>query len=91
MGPGRRESYMNSATKQTLVAMATAALSMTGACKSDAGPSATEATTGTEKAVHEGAMEASCGEGSCGDAMKKKGDHSEASCGEGSCGEGSCG
>lgn len=93
---------MNSAFKQTIVAMATATLSMTAACKSDAGPSASEASSGMEKA-HESASEASCGEGSCSGA--KEGDHSEASCGEGSCsgakkegdhseascGEGSCG
>ncbi|MEM7434304.1 MAG: hypothetical protein AAF436_04060 [Myxococcota bacterium] len=79
---------MNSALKHTIVAMATAALSMTAACKSDAGPSASEASAGMEK-THEGAAEASCGEGSCSGA--KDGDHSEGSCGEGSCGEGSCG
>lgn len=75
---------MNSALKHTIVAMATAALSMTGACKSDDGPSASETTAGSEMAGHEGAAEASCGEGSCG--ADKKGDASEASCGEGSCG-----
>ena len=79
---------MNSALKQTLVAMATATLSMTAACSSDSGPSASEASTGMEKA-HEGAAEASCGEGSC--SGMKKGEHSEGHCGEGSCGEGSCG
>jgi uncharacterized low-complexity protein len=76
---------MNSALKHTIIAMATAALGLTAACKSDAGPSASEATTGTEMAGHEGAAEGSCGEGNCG-ADKKKGDASEASCGEGSCG-----
>lgn len=76
---------MNSALKHTIIAMATAALGLTAACKSDSGPSASEATTGTEMAGHEGAAEGSCGEGSCG-ADKKKGDASEASCGEGSCG-----
>ncbi|MGB5695575.1 MAG: hypothetical protein WBM46_07990 [Polyangiales bacterium] len=75
---------MNSALKQTIIAMATAALSMTAACKSDSGPEATEATTGAE-AAKAGAAEASCGEGSCGEA-KKAGDAAEASCGEGSCG-----
>jgi len=79
------ELHMNSALKHTIVAMATAALSMTAACKSDDGPSASEVTAGAEKAAsHEGASEASCGEGNCG--AEKKGDASEASCGEGSCG-----
>jgi len=77
---------MNSALKHTIIAMATAALSMTAACKSDDGPEASEATTGAETApAEEGAAEASCGEGSCGEA-KEEGDTSEASCGEGSCG-----
>ena len=73
---------MNSALKHTIVAMATAALSMTAACKSDSGPSAAEASSGMEKG-HDMASEASCGEGSCSGA--KKGDDSEGSCGEGSC------
>ncbi len=76
---------MNSALKHTIIAMATAALSVTAGCKSDAGPEATEATTGAETA----AAEASCGEGSCGgakDAAEEAGDAAEASCGEGSCG-----
>jgi len=78
---------MNSALKHTIIAMATAALSMTAACKSDDGPEASEATTGAETAApaEEAAAEASCGEGSCGEA-KEEGDASEASCGEGSCG-----
>ncbi len=74
---------MNSALKHTIIAMATAALSMTAACKSDDGPSVSEATGGSEMAGHESAAEGSCGEGSCG--ADKKGDASEASCGEGSC------
>ena len=78
---------MNSALKHTIIAMATAALSVTAGCKSDAGPEASEATTGAETAA---AAEASCGEGSCGgandDAAEKAGDAAEASCGEGSCG-----
>ncbi len=83
---------MNSALKHTIIAMATAALSVTAGCKSDDGPEAAEATTGAETAaaVEEGAAEASCGEGSCGgakDAAKDAaGDAAEASCGEGSCG-----
>lgn len=75
---------MNSALKHTIIAMATAALSMTAACKSDDGPEASEATTGAEAAAEapaEDAAEASCGEGSCGGAKD-----GEASCGEGSCG-----
>jgi uncharacterized low-complexity protein len=75
---------MNSALKHTIIAMATAALSMTAACKSDDGPEASEATTGAETAAP-AAAEASCGEGSCGEAAKE-GDAAEASCGEGSCG-----
>jgi len=76
---------MNSALKHTIIAMATAALSVTAGCKSDDGPEASEATTGAETA----AAEASCGEGSCSgakDAAKEAGDAAEASCGEGSCG-----
>ncbi len=75
---------MNSALKHTIIAMATAALSVTAGCKSDDGPEVSEATTGAETAA-----EASCGEGSCGgakDAAEKAGDAAEASCGEGSCG-----
>ena len=81
---------MNSALKHTIIAMATAALSMTAACKSDDGPEASEATTGAEAAAASGetavddadaAAEASCGEGSCSGAKE-----GEASCGEGSCG-----
>lgn len=77
---------MNSALKHTIIAMATAALSVTAGCKSDDGPEVSEATTGAETAT---AAEASCGEGSCGgakDAAEKAGDAAEASCGEGSCG-----
>jgi uncharacterized low-complexity protein len=80
---------MNSALKHTIIAMATAALSMTAACKSDDGPEASEATTGAEAAAQgdtaideaDEAAEASCGEGDCGGAKE-----GEASCGEGSCG-----
>ena len=73
---------MNSALKHTIIAMATAALSMTAACKSDDGPEATEATAGAEAApAEEAAAEASCGEGNCSGAKE-----GEASCGEGSCG-----
>jgi uncharacterized low-complexity protein len=82
---------MNSALKHTIIAMATAALSVTAGCKSDDGPEASEGTTGAEAAAPEpstteaSCAEGSCGEGSCGNA-KEKGDAGEASCGEGSCG-----
>lgn len=86
---------MNSALKHTIIAMATAALSVTAACKSDDGPEASETTAGAEAATtmqkEHAEGEASCGEGSCGESHKEKGDASEASCGEGSCGEGNCG
>ena len=68
---------MNSALKHTMIAMATAALTMSAGCKSDDGPEASETTAGAEaEATTEAKAEGSCGEGSCG---------------EGSCGEGSCG
>ncbi len=78
----------NSALKQTLIAMATAALGMTG-CGGDASTESAEAetTTGGEDA------EASCGghaaEASCGGAAA--GAATPVSGGEASCGEGSCG
>ena len=84
---------MNSALKHTIIAAATAALSVTAGCKSDDGPEASEVTAGAE-ATQEAKAEGSCGEGSCGEGScggEKKGDHAEGSCGEGSCGEGSCG
>lgn len=78
---------MNSALKHTIIAMATTALSMTAACKSDTGPEAVELTEGAEAgdqieaaAIAEEAP-----------AHNKAGEGAEASCGEGSCGEGSCG
>lgn len=81
---------MNTALKHTLIAMATAALSVTAGCKSDSGPEASEATAGAEAAqtAKEHSAEGSCGEGSCGAAEgeKMKEGASEASCGEGSCG-----
>ena len=70
---------MNSALKHTMIAMATAALTMTAGCKSDEGPEASETTAGAEAAATD-AAEAKA-EGSCG----------EGSCGEGKCGEGKCG
>ena len=74
---------MNSALKHTMIAMATAALTMSAGCKSDDGPEASEATAGAEAAAEttEAKAEGSCGEGSCGGAKE-----GEASCGEGSCG-----
>jgi uncharacterized low-complexity protein len=73
---------MNSALKHTMIAMATAALTMSAGCKSDEGPEASEATAGAEAEATTGAKaESSCGENPCGGAEE----------GEGSCGEGSCG
>ena len=89
---------MNSAFKQTLVAMATAALGFTGAC----GGEADVETADSESHGTEGG-EASCGgEGSCGastadttveepemdadDGGAITTEGGEASCGEGSCG-----
>jgi len=71
---------MNSALKHTIIAMATAALSVTAACKSDDGPDAAEATAGAEAAAADAEEAAEDAEAAA-----------EASCGEGSCGEGSCG
>lgn len=71
-----------------MIAMATAALTVSAGCKSDDGPEASEMTTGAEAAATtEAKAEGSCGEGSCSGAHEE----GEASCGEGSCGEGSCG
>ena len=42
---------MNSALKHTIIAMATVALSVTAACKSDDGPDAAEVTAGAEAAA----------------------------------------
>jgi len=73
---------MNSALKHTMIAMATAALTMSAGCKSDEGPETSETTAGAEAAATtEAANTEAKAEGSCG----------EGSCGEGSCGEGSCG
>ena len=77
---------MNSALKHTIIAMATVALSMTAACKSDDGPEAAEATAGAEAATADAAPEA---EEAAGDAEEAAGDAEAAA--EGSCGEGSCG
>ena len=73
---------MNSALKHTMIAMATAALTMSAGCKSDDGPEASETTAGAEAAATTTEAEGSCGEGSCGGAKEE----GEASCGEGSCG-----
>ncbi len=74
---------MNSALKHTIIAMATAALSMTAACKSDDGPDAAEATVGAEAAAAEAEGAAEGAEEAAGEAVEAA---SEASCGEGSCG-----
>lgn len=60
---------MNSALKHTMIAMATAALTMSAGCKSDEGPEASETTAGAEAAAEttEAKAEGSCGEGSCGE------------------------
>lgn len=84
---------MNSTLKHTMIAMATAALTMSTGCKSDDGPESSEMTTGADAAATTAAKaegscaegscgEGSCGEGSCGGATEE----GEASCGEGSCG-----
>jgi len=79
---------MNSALKKTLVAMATAALGLTGGCAGEPEAAAAEGSEGGEATEH------SCGAGSCG------GDHAEeeAAAEEASCGgeeaageEASCG
>jgi hypothetical protein len=44
---------MNSALKHTIVAMATVALSVTAACKSDEGPAELEASAGAEAVTAE--------------------------------------
>jgi len=74
---------MNSALKHTIIAMATAALSMTAACKSDDGPDAAEVTAGAEAAAADAEASAVDAEEAAGKAMDAAG---EASCGEGSCG-----
>ncbi len=79
---------MNSALKHTIIAMATVALSMTAACKSDDGPEAAEATAGAETATADADAAAAEAEDAAGDA-EEAGDAEAAA--EGSCGEGSCG
>ncbi len=74
---------MNSALKHPIIAMATAALSMTAACKSDDGPDAAEVTAGAEEAAADAEAAAADAEEAAGEAMDEA---SEASCGEGSCG-----
>lgn len=80
---------MNSALKHTIIAMATAALSMTAACKSDDGPDAAEVTAGAEAATADAEAAAAEAEEAAGDAEAAAGDAEAAA--EGSCGEGSCG
>jgi uncharacterized low-complexity protein len=80
---------MNSALKHTIIALATAALSVTAACKSDEGPDAAEATAGAEAATADADAAAAEAEEAAGDAEEAAGDAEEAA--EASCGEGSCG
>ena len=79
---------MNSALKHTIIAMATAALSMTAACKSDEGPEALEVSAGAEAAD----AEQDAAEGYPIEARRaaEKAEAEEAAA-EASCGEGSCG
>jgi uncharacterized low-complexity protein len=59
---------MKSSLKQTIFAMATAALSVTAACSKDAGPTASETGAEPQKTATGAAMaEGSCGEGDCGE------------------------
>ncbi len=74
---------MNSALKHTIIAMATAALSVTAACKSDDGPDAAEVTAGAEEAAADAEAAAADAKEMAGEGMDEA---SEASCGEGSCG-----
>ena len=74
---------MNSALKHTIIAMATAALSMTAACKDSGGPDAAEATAGAEAATADAEAAAATAEDAAADAEEAA---AEASCGEGSCG-----
>lgn len=66
---------MNASLKQTLVAMATAALGITAASTGDAGPIATDVATGPDMpAAGAGTAEAACGEGDCGEGDCSDGD-----------------
>jgi len=84
---------MNSALKKTLVAMATAALGLTGGCAGEPEAAAAEASEGGEATEH------SCGAGSCGgDHAAEEAAGEEAAAEEASCGgeeaageEASCG
>jgi uncharacterized low-complexity protein len=81
---------MDKVLKNSLVAMATAALGIAGAACGDEGGSEVEAAPEAEATSGDDAMEASCGAGSCGGAAEGDdlgGEEApEASCGEGSCG-----
>lgn len=81
---------MNSTLKHTIIAMATAALSMTAACKSDEGPEALEVSAGAEAV----AAEDDAAEGypiEARRAAEKAEAEAEEAAAEASCGEGSCG
>lgn len=81
---------MNSTLKHTIIAMATASLSMTAACKSDEGPEALEVSAGAE-AVD---AEDDAAEGypiEARRAAEKAEAEAEEAAAEASCGEGSCG
>ncbi len=59
---------MKSSLKQTIFAMATAALSVTAACGKDAGPTASDAGIEPDQPLAGAAVaEGSCGEGNCGE------------------------
>ncbi len=80
---------MNTALKQTIIAMATAALGFTAGCSSSESPEGSESSTGGETATEASCSGAAEGEASCSGASE-----GEASCSgeaEASCGEGSCG
>jgi hypothetical protein len=79
---------MNSAMKNTLIAMAVTAFGVAAGCSDSESAEATEASTGGETA-----SEASCGAEAPaeGEAAPAEGAEGGAEGGEGSCGEGSCG
>jgi len=81
---------MNSALKHTIIAIATAAFSMTAACKSNEGPEALEASAGAEASDAEQDAEAGYPI-EAKRAAEKAEKESEEAAAEASCGEGSCG
>jgi len=80
---------MNSALKHTIIAMATAALSLSTACKSNEGPEALEASAGAE--AKDAALDEEAGypieAERAADKAEREYEEAEASCGEGTCGE----